>query len=84
MKPEDIAVIHQDHHLLILNKPAGVVIHPTYKNADGNTLWDALLLYLAQQAVEEWQPPVLPDDPDWAGAPLHIQAMLRERRRERQ
>ncbi len=84
MKPKDIAVIHQDHHLLILNKPAGVVIHPTYKNADGNTLWDALLLYLAQQEVEEWQPPTLPDEPDWAGAPLHVQAMLRERRLERQ
>lgn len=84
MKPEDIAVIHQDHHLLILNKPAGVVIHPTYKNADGNTLWDALLLYLAQQEVEIWQPPTLPDDPEWTGAPLHIQAMLRERRSERQ
>ncbi len=84
MKPEDIAIVHQDHHLLILNKPAGVVIHPTYKNADGNTLWDALLLYLAQQSVEEWQPTALPDEPDWAGAPPHIQAMLRERRLERQ
>lgn len=84
MRPEDIAVIHQDHHLLILNKPAGVVIHPTYKNADGNTLWDALLLYLAQQEVEEWQPPKLPDEPTWTAAPLHIQAMLRERRLERQ
>ena len=84
MKPEDIVVIHQDHHLLLLNKPAGVVIHPTYKNADGNTLWDALLLYLALQKVEEWQPLTLPDDPEWAGAPLHIQAMLRERRLERQ
>lgn len=84
MKATDITILHQDHHLLILNKPAGVVIHPTYKNADGNTLWDALLLYLAQQEVEEWQPPVLPDEPDWAGAPLHIQVMLRERRLERQ
>ncbi len=84
MKATDITILHQDHHLLILNKPAGVVIHPTYKNADGNTLWDALLLYLAQQRVEEWQPPALPDEPAWAGAPLHIQAMLRERRLERQ
>jgi len=84
MKPEDIAVIHQDHHLLILNKPTGVVIHPTYKNADGNTLWDALLLYLAQQKAEEWQPPTLPDDPEWMGAPPHVQAMLRARRLERQ
>ena len=84
MKPEEIAVIHQDHHVLILNKPASVVIHPTYKNADGNTLWDALLLYLAQQGVEEWQPPTLPDEPVWAGAPPHIQVMLRDRRLEQQ
>jgi len=83
MKPEDIAIIHQDHHLLLLNKPAGVVIHPTYKNADGGTLWDALLLYLAQQETEEWQPTELPDELAWAGAPSHVQVMLRERRRER-
>ncbi|GAC1404714.1 MAG: hypothetical protein NVS4B12_17080 [Ktedonobacteraceae bacterium] len=83
MKSTDIAVIHQDHHLLVLNKPAGVVIHPTYKNADGGTLWDALLIYLSQQAGEEWQPPVLPDEPAWAGAPPHIQIMLRERQQKR-
>ncbi len=83
MEARDIAIIHQDHHLLVLNKPAGVVIHPTYKNADGGTLWDALLVYLSQQAVEDWQPPDLPDEPAWVGAPLHIQQMLRERRREK-
>ncbi len=83
MKATDIAIIHQDHHLLVLNKSAGIVIHPTYKNADGNTLWDALLLYLAQQEVEQWRPPELPDEAEWAGAPLHVQVMLRERRRER-
>ncbi|GAC1425490.1 MAG: hypothetical protein PVS3B3_08340 [Ktedonobacteraceae bacterium] len=83
MKPEDIVIIHQDHHLLLLNKPAGVVIHPTYKNADGNTLWDALLVYLSQQEAEAWQPPELPDEAAWAGAPLPIQGMLRERRLER-
>ena len=83
MKASDITIIHQDHHLLVLNKAAGVVIHPTYKNADGKTLWDALLLYLAQQEVEEWQPPELPDELEWAGAPTDIQIMLRERRRKR-
>ncbi len=56
------------------------MIHPTYKNTDGNTLWDALLKYLAQQGTEEWQPPVLSDDPQWAGAPPQVQVMLRERR----
>lgn len=82
MKVTDIAIIYQDHHLLIINKPAGVVIHPTYKHADG-TLWDALLIYMAQQGQDTWQPPELPDEPEWAGAPSDVQVMLREKRMER-
>ncbi len=77
-----LPIIYQDHHLLIVNKPAGLVIHPTYKNADG-TMWDALLVYLAQQESDHWQPPELPDELAWAGAPPHIQSMLREKRTER-
>lgn len=79
----NIPIIYQDHQLLIVNKPAGLVIHPTYKNADG-TMWDALLDYVKQQGPEDWQPPVLSDEPEWAGAPLHIQSMLRQRRTEKQ
>lgn len=79
MKPDAFSVIYQDHHLLIVNKPAGVVIHPTYKHADG-TMWDAILAYLAQQGGDDWQPPHLPDDPAWAKAPEHVQSMLREKR----
>ncbi|MBV9022020.1 MAG: RNA pseudouridine synthase, partial [Ktedonobacteraceae bacterium] len=45
MKKDDIAIIYQDHHTLIVNKPAGVVIHPTYKHTDGDTMWDAVLAY---------------------------------------
>jgi len=82
MEATDIAVIYQDHHLLIINKPAGVVIHPTYKHAD-DTLWDALLVYLAQQDPENWQPQELPDEPEWAGAPAQVQVMLREKRTAR-
>src|SRR6202171_2705999 len=78
-----IPVIYQDHHLLVVNKPAGLVIHPTYKHADG-TMWDALLVYVAQQGSDDWQPPELPDEPEWARAPLHIQEMLRTKRTERQ
>lgn len=78
----DIPVIYQDHHLLIVNKPAGLVVHPTYKHADG-TMWDALLAYLARQGEDDWAPPDLPDEPDWLRAPEHIRLMLRERRRER-
>lgn len=79
----NIPVIYQDHHLLIVNKPAGRVIHPTYKNAD-ETMWDALVDYVEQQGPDDWQPPVLSDEPEWAGAPRHIQSMLRQRRTEKQ
>jgi len=82
MISEQVPIIYQDHHLLIVNKPAGLVIHPTYKNADG-TMWDALLVYLAQQESDDWQPPELPDELEWAGAPPHIQTMLREKRTTR-
>ena len=60
MTTDTIPIIYQDHHLLVVNKPAGLVIHPTYKHADG-TMWDALLVYVAQQGSDDWQPPELPD-----------------------
>jgi len=82
METAGFSVIYQDHHLLIVNKAAGVVIHPTYKHADG-TMWDALLTYLEQQEKESWSPPELPDDPQWALAPSTVQEMLRARRIER-
>ena len=83
MTTTTIPVIYQDHHLLIVNKPAGLVIHPTYKNVDG-TMWNALLADLAQFSADDWRPPVLPDEPGWAGAPPHIQSMLRQKRIEKQ
>lgn len=83
MTTNTIPIIYRDHHLLIVNKPAGLVIHPTYKHADG-TMWNALLADLAQLGADDWQPPVLPDEPEWVGVPLHIQSMLRQRRVEKQ
>src|SRR6266852_9329021 len=83
MNVTDFPIIYQDHHLLIVNKPAGLVIHPTYKHSDG-TMWDSILSYLAQQGGDGWQPEELPDKPEWAGAPEHIQAMLREQQRAKQ
>ena len=76
MEVANIAVIYQDHHLLLVNKPAGIVIHPTYKHSDG-TLWDALLAYTQQLGQDDWKPPELPDEPKWAGAPVDVQVMLR-------
>lgn len=74
-----IPIIYQDHHLLIVNKPAGLVIHPTYKHADG-TMWNVLLAYLEQQGADGWCPPDQPDEPGWERAPEHVREMLRERR----
>src|SRR6266571_5037209 len=82
MEQTTIAIIYQDHHLLIVNKPAGLVIHPTYKHANG-TMWDAILAYLVHQGSDGWQPPELPDDPAWARAPEDVRVMLREKRLER-
>ncbi|MEO7021311.1 MAG: RluA family pseudouridine synthase [Ktedonobacteraceae bacterium] len=78
-EPHPIPIIYQDHHLLIVNKPAGLVIHPTYKHANG-TMWDALLVLLAQQGGDDWRPPELPDVPGWERAPEPIRLMLREKR----
>ncbi len=37
-----LAILFEDDHLLVVDKPAGLVVHPAYKNRDG-TLLDALL-----------------------------------------
>jgi 23S rRNA pseudouridine1911/1915/1917 synthase len=44
MAPEDVSlrILFEDDHLLALDKPAGIVVHPTYKHPDG-TLMNALL-----------------------------------------
>lgn len=83
MQNNIVSVLYQDHHLLILNKAAGVVVHPTYKHVDGGTLWDALLADGSLQQRDDWQPEALPDEPQWAGAPPHIQEMLRQQRTAR-
>ncbi len=45
-RPQDIPldICFQDRHLLVLNKPAGLVVHPAAGNPDG-TLQNALLHY---------------------------------------
>ncbi len=79
MEPNTIPILYQDHHLLLVNKPAGLVVHPTYKHADG-TLWDLLLADLAGQAGDGWSPPILADEPGWERAPEGVRVMLREKR----
>ena len=56
MMPEDVGlhVLLEDDHLLVLNKPAGMVVHPTYKHTAG-TLMNALLW-----RAREWPAPQRP------------------------
>lgn len=44
--PENIPldIRHEDRHLLVINKPPGMVVHPAYKNYSG-TLVNAILYY---------------------------------------
>jgi 23S rRNA pseudouridine1911/1915/1917 synthase len=41
-QPIDLNLIHEDDHLLVINKPPGMVVHPAAGNPDG-TLLNALL-----------------------------------------
>jgi 23S rRNA pseudouridine1911/1915/1917 synthase len=46
LEPEDIPldIVYEDRHLLVVNKPAGMVVHPAYGNMSG-TLVNALLAH---------------------------------------
>ncbi len=50
-KPEDIPIdiVHEDEHIIVVNKPAGMVVHPGAGNSHG-TLSNALLHYSSGQA----------------------------------
>ncbi len=47
--PEDIPleIVYEDENLIVLNKPAGMVTHPAYKN-DSSTLVNALLFHISK------------------------------------
>lgn len=51
-QPEDIplVIVHEDEHLLVLDKPAGLVVHPGAGNPDG-TLMNALLFHHADLSL---------------------------------
>lgn len=50
--PEDIPlnIVHEDSSLLVVNKPAGMVVHPAYQNWSG-TLVNALAFHFQQLPV---------------------------------
>jgi len=43
----DLAIVHEDEHLLVLDKPAGLVVHPAPGNPD-QTLVNALLAHCGE------------------------------------
>ncbi len=49
-EPIDLDIAFEDKHLLVINKPAGLVVHPGAGNPDG-TLQNALLHYDPSMAV---------------------------------
>jgi 23S rRNA pseudouridine1911/1915/1917 synthase len=54
MTPEDIPleVLYEDAHLLVINKPAGMLVHPTRTEKSG-TLSNALAYHLNRAGLEE-------------------------------
>jgi 23S rRNA pseudouridine1911/1915/1917 synthase len=52
LESSPLDIVHEDDQLLAVNKPAGVVVHPTYKNTTG-TLMSALRLYAREWPADQ-------------------------------
>ena len=52
MQPEDIAldIVFEDSAIVVVNKPAGMLVHPTHRDKNG-TLLNALTFYLNQKSL---------------------------------
>jgi len=48
----DLAIIYEDDDLLVINKPAGMVVHPGSGNYSG-TLLNGIAYYLQQKKIPE-------------------------------
>jgi 23S rRNA pseudouridine1911/1915/1917 synthase len=44
-QPVPLVILYEDEHIIVLDKPAGLVIHPTYRNTTG-TLLNGLLWHV--------------------------------------
>ena len=51
-QPIALTILHEDAHLLVVDKPAGIVVHPTYRHTDA-TLMNALLWYARDWPAEQ-------------------------------
>ena len=52
MRPEDVAldILFEDEHIVVVNKPSGMLVHPTHRDKSG-TLLNALSFHLNGQAI---------------------------------
>jgi 23S rRNA pseudouridine1911/1915/1917 synthase len=50
MRPEDVAldIVYEDEHLVVVNKPAGMLVHPTHRDKTG-TLLNALAFHINKE-----------------------------------
>lgn len=69
--PEAMALdlVFEDEHVLVVNKPAGMVVHPVRGYTSG-TLANAVAYHLAQQGLESVARPILRIDRDTSGLVL--------------
>lgn len=51
-EPVELAVLYEDDCLVALDKPAGMVVHPTYKNTSGTLLNGVLWRYRGRPEVQ--------------------------------
>jgi 23S rRNA pseudouridine1911/1915/1917 synthase len=49
-EPGPLAIVHEDAHLLVVDKPAGLVVHPSYRNTTG-TLLNRVLWHLRDRGM---------------------------------
>jgi 23S rRNA pseudouridine1911/1915/1917 synthase len=54
MQPEDIPlnIVHEDDAIIVIDKPAGMLVHPTHRDKNG-TLLNALVFYLNKEEAAE-------------------------------
>jgi 23S rRNA pseudouridine1911/1915/1917 synthase len=61
MKPQDIEldIVFEDPHIIVINKPAGMLVHPTHRDKNG-TLLNALVHHVNKPGTEKFIRPSLP------------------------
>ena len=46
-----LSIIYEDDELMVVEKPAGMVVHPAYRHPNG-TMWDALVPLFAERGLD--------------------------------